>query len=255
MTQEIRDVIYNKTAEQLNKDDVNYIYSLLKKKSAGFNFWFAAIVSPLMGVLVPLALYLPLSLNTVATYFEVLPVTTILGTSTGLLLGGMVHSMAPSLKSLGLTRKEWKELKKSGRSKELDKLVKMYEKSDKSYIDNLNERKDEINEELKKTENHKQNLISQFEKIKEEEKAIIGEEQPQKYTQEEVAEMLKIEESLLMRRLEMLKKEQSTLQESSDSKVINEIGKKSEQNIDYMQQALKNCQEFNKDFKGATFDN
>ena len=167
MTQEIRDVLYNKQAHELHKNEVDYIYSLLKKKFARFNFWFTAIVSPLMGVLVPLTLYFPLS--TTATYFEVLPVTTILGTFTGLILGGMICSMSPSLKSLGLTRKEWKELKKSGRLKELDKLVKLYEQSDKSYIDDLTERKDEINKELEQTENHKQNLLSQLEIIKEEE--------------------------------------------------------------------------------------
>lgn len=252
MTQEIRDVIYNKTAEQLNKDEVDYIYSLLKKKSAGFTFWFAAIVSPLMGILVPLVLNLPL--GTTATYFDALPVTTILGTFAGLLLGGMVHSMAPSLKSLGLTRKEWKELKKSGRLKELDKLVKLYEQSDKSYLDNLTEREVEIKEEISENETKKTNLLAELELIKQREKEITGEENTPKYTQKYVAELLKSEENLLMRRLEMLKKEQSTLQENS-SIVLNETGKKSEQNIDYMKQALKNCQEFNKEFKGETFDN
>ncbi len=247
MTQETRNVLYNKKPEELNKDEVDYINSLLRKKSARFNFWFISIIAPVMGLLVPLALAYPL-----ATY---LPVTTILGASTGLLLGAMIYTMEPSLKSLGLTRKEWKELKRSGRLKELDKLVKLYEQSDKSYIDNLTEREVSINEELKKTENHKQNLISQLEKIKEEEQTIIGEEQPHKYTQEKVAEMLEIEQNLLLKCLERVKKEQEMLQENTDSKTITESGKRAEQSIDYMQEALKACQEFNKEFKDETFDN
>ena len=132
---------------------------------------------------------------------------------------------------------------------------KTVEQSNKSYLDDLAEREVEIKEEISKNETKKTNLLSELELIKEREKEITGEENTPKYTQKYVADLLKSEENLLMRRLEMLKKEQSTLQESSDSKVLNETGKKSEQNIDYMQQALKNCQEFNEEFKGETFDN
>ena len=98
-------------------------------------------------------------------------------------------------------------------------------------------------------------MLSQLEIIKEEESAVIGEEQPQKYTQEEVAEMLKIEESLLMRRLERVKETQAMLQEKTDIKTLTEAGKRSEKSIDFMQEALNACHEFNKEFKGETFNN
>ena len=68
------------------------------------------------------------------------------------------------------------------------------------------------------------------------------------YTEEEVAEMLKIEENLLMRRLEMLKKEQFALQESTNSKVLNET-KKSEQNIDIWNKHFKIAKNLIKNLK------
>ncbi len=251
MTQETRNVLYNKQAHELNKDEVDYIYSLLRKKRAKFNFWFISIMAPFMGLIVPLALAYPLA----TSFIQYLPVTTILGASTGLLLGGMIYTMEPSLKSLGLTRKEWKELKKSRRLKDLDKLVKLYEQSNKSYLDDLVEREVEIKEEISENETKKTNLLSELELIKEREKENTGEEQTSKYTQEYVAELLKSEENLLMRRLNQLKQEQEMLQENADNKTITESGKRAEQSIDYMKQALKNCQEFNEEFKGETFDN
>lgn len=241
MTQETRDILYNKQAHELNIDEVEYINLLLKKKWARSNFLFSAVFGTLAGFLLPLILspLLIVDLN------SILPIITIMGGVTGGLLGGMVYSMAPSLKFLGLTRKEWKELKKSGRLKELKQIVKLYEQSDKSYLDDLAEREEEISSEIQLKEEEKQSLINELVDLYAEKRAITGEEQLKKYTQEKVAEMLEIERNLLLKCLERNKKEQELLQENADSKTLSKAGKRSEKSIEDIQKSFISYQELN----------
>lgn len=252
MTQENRDVLYNKQAHELNKKDANYIDKLMLKKDNNFFIKETFIVPPLAFILVPILMSLIgfFSLNLVT-----LTIMGVVGTLMGGILGGALSLKNISLKSLGLTRKEWKELKKSGRLKELEQILKEYDKSLKSDLDNIYEREEEISSEIQLKEEEKQSLISEPVDLYAEKRAITSEEQTSKYTQEYVADLLKSEENLLMRRLNQLKQEQKMLQENADNKIITESGKRAEQSIDYMQQALKNCQEFNEEFKGETFDN
>ena len=54
MTQETRDIIYNKKAEELNKDEVEFLNQLISKKFLGENFWYVSVFGILGGLLIPL---------------------------------------------------------------------------------------------------------------------------------------------------------------------------------------------------------
>ena len=252
MTQETRDVLYNKQAHELNKNDIKLINTLINKNDSAITAKVLSVFGSFAGLTASLFLEFlfqgPINL-----------VSAISCTGIGLLVGGVYGSfpcfVLPSLKFLGLTREDWKELKKSGRIKELKQIVKLYEQSDKSYLDDLAEREEEISSEIQLKEEEKQSLINELVDLYAEKRAITDEEKTPKYTQEYVAELLKSEENLLMRRLNQLKQEQEMLKENADNKTIIKSGKRAEQSIDYMKQALKNCQEFNEEFKGETFDN
>lgn len=137
MTQEKRDIIYNKTANELSKEEAEYIQELINKKykkMACINFWSCALVGPIAGCLIPLLVLA----NPITEYFTIAPITTIVGMFSGLLLGGIGYSWSSpiTLKSLGLTRNDWKELKKSGRLKELKNLIEEYNKIEVSIESN-----------------------------------------------------------------------------------------------------------------------
>lgn len=251
MTQETRDIIYNKKAEELNKEEIGYINQLSYKKTAGFNFKLIAIFGPIVGFALPAILAWPVT----AEWSMFLPFMTGIGGFLGLSLGTMFYMTAPTLKSLGLTIKDWKELKKSGRLKELKQIVKEYNSSLKADLDDLYEREEEITAEIHEKEAEKQALIDELTEIHEikQQKSNSTTKTPY-YTQEQVAEMLKVEENLLLKCLERVKQTQTMINEDTDEKTLNEVGD-SIKNRDYLAQALENCKQFNEELDRDTFDN
>ena len=152
MTQETRDVLYNKQVDELNKQDVKYIDKLICKDGNDFFIKETLILTPAIFFIMPLILGLcGLIINPV-----VLGILTATGFIIGGLLGGTLNVKNYSLKELGLTRKDWKALKKSGRLKELKQIVKEYDKSLKSELDNLYEREAKITAEINEKEEEKQ---------------------------------------------------------------------------------------------------
>lgn len=253
MTQETRDIIYNKKAEELNKDEVGYINILLNKKWAKTNFWFLSIFGTLAGFLLPLILspLLIVELNVIA------PFITGMGAFIGITLGGMFYSTTPSLKGLGLTRKDWKELKKSKRLKELKQVVKEYNQSLKADLDILNEQEAEISDEIKVKEEEMQSLLSELAEVHslKKQKQNISTDKISHYTQEQMVEMLEIEKNLLLKCLERNKKQQEMLGENADADTLNEVGESAENRGDYLTKALEACKQFNQEFEGETIDN
>lgn len=249
--QEIRDTIYNKKAKELNKDEVDFINQLINKKLTGMNFWYVSIFGTLAGLLIPSLL----SSSLLVGLQDVLPVTMGVGGFLGFSLGTMFYMTAPTLKNLGLTRKDWKELKKSGRLKELKQIVKEYNSSLKADLDDLYEREEEITAEIHEKETEKQALIEEFIALQEtKHQKYQSTEKTSHYTQEQVEEMLKAEESLLLKCLERNKQTQAMINKETDEKTLNEVGK-SIQSKDYLVQALDNCKEFNEELDRETFDN
>ena len=240
MTQETRDIIYNKKAEELNKDEVAFLNQLISKKWAGVNFWCISVFGILAGMLIPSIF----SSSLIVALQDVLPVMTVIGGFLGLSMGTMFYMQAPTLKSLGLTCKDWKELKKSGRLKELKKVVKSYDASLKSELDNLYEQEAEIVAQIKTKQEEKENLISELVEVRKVKEQLTG--TPRHYTQEEVEEMLKAEESLLIRAMERVKQTQEMLNAETDETTLDEMGN-SIKNKDYLAKALEDCKDLNKE--------
>ena len=148
MTQETRDIIYNKKAE-LNKKDIDYINKLIIKDDNNFLIKETFIVTPLAFFSLPLIFGL---LGLIILNPAILCVMLVTGFVVGGLLASAMSVRNKSLRELGLTRKDWKELKKSGRLKELKQVVKEYNQSKKSVLDVYEKRELDVKDKLAQNE-------------------------------------------------------------------------------------------------------
>ena len=250
MTQETRDILYNKQAQELNKNDAKYIDKLISKNVNDCIIKRTIILAPVLFFIVPFIFGV---LDLIFINPILLSVYGATGAIVGGLLAGAMNTSNYSLKSLGLTREDWKELKKSGRLKELKQIVKEYNQSKKSSFDNLMELEIDVQTQLDLNEKVRQNLHSELREIKEKEQRLNV--KTTHYTQEQVAEMLEIEKSLLLKCLERNKKQQEILDKNADTEILNEVGESAKNSNDYLKQALEACKQFNQEFDGETIDN
>lgn len=218
MTQEKRDILYNKNVGDLTDYDVKFIKKLIVRQSNEVFVKEALIVPPIAFVT------LPLIMNAFGLIYFNSTISLLMGIAGILVSGTLAAGMSMvgfTLRSLGLTRKDWKELKKSGRLKELIHIVEEYDKSLKSDLDNLYEREEEITAEINLKEEEKQSLIDELVELYAEKKAIIAE----KYTQEKVSQMLAYEANLLVRTAERIQQSKQMIIDM-DENSSNEVGKK-----------------------------
>ncbi|MFQ6752701.1 MAG: hypothetical protein ACLRFL_04000, partial [Clostridia bacterium] len=140
MTNETRELLYNKTADQITQRERDYLDSIIIKNNITFHakgIFFSSLFAVLSGNILITAIAKTFLL------FESL-FTTFLGLAFGLVFGGALYLSAPSLKRLGLTRKEWKELKKSKRIKKINEIVNEFDYNRGIEISEANALLDEI---------------------------------------------------------------------------------------------------------------
>ena len=97
MTQETRDVLYNKKAEELNKDEIELIEQLIAKKWAGNNVWIATIFGTVLGILLPL---ITLNPSSIAEFQVIAPVMTGMGAFSSLFISSAIYAKYPSLSTM-----------------------------------------------------------------------------------------------------------------------------------------------------------
>ncbi len=140
MTNETRELLYNKTADQITQRERDYLndidikdYKNFLTKGTGFSIIGAWIFS---------SIFILVATGT----FQLLPLlfSSIIGGLFAFMLCGALYLSAPSLKRLGLTRKEWKELKKSKRIKKINEIVNEFDYNRRLEMHKTNERLDEI---------------------------------------------------------------------------------------------------------------
>ena len=163
MDKNLRERLYNKTVETMDAKDLEYYNKLLWRKNHIEMFKQVVISGPLLGLtiggLFSKLLFINVSLK---DWLITTGMTTLLGTVCGLAYGGSALTSTYGLKELGLTKEEWKELVKSGRLKEISKMVEEYLKTDKSKLDALNLEQDNLESELRSVEESKQKLIAKM---------------------------------------------------------------------------------------------
>lgn len=249
MTQETRDILYNKTAEELNINDVNYCYKIIEKRNVSWLIKFFLISGPLLSLVAPFA---TLGYNMAIINLGLLLTSCGAGLGFGVMVALILQFRNCSLKSLGLTKAEWKELKQSGQIKEIISKLYQYNRSDKVVLDKIVEEKESINKEIELNNLKQQKLQADLYDLEQKEIQITG-KKPVTYTQEQVAEMLEIEQNLLLKCIERNKKQQVLINEETDEKTLHEVGD-SVKNRDYLTKALEDYKQFNKYLDRATFD-
>ena len=164
MEKELHDLLYNKEAKDLTLSNAKYLNRLLGSKSdestSMVSFLGLPIATGLFGLLIfllsggsiPLGVLMTIALGVGITF----------GVAFGL---AFKISSASILKNFGITKEEWKELKKSGRLKELNKTLNSYRKRDFSKVDDLNNMKLEYESQLESVEENKQKLLSKLAEI------------------------------------------------------------------------------------------
>lgn len=132
MTKDLLETLYSKKTQDFSKNDVKYIDKLLNNQFNDSRIKFCLIPVPIVsgvlcGVLSLMGLSLGISLGA----------GVLVGILGGLVSVGNIKLENYSLKDLGLTKKEWKELKKSGRLKELENMVEEYLQNEYSINQDL----------------------------------------------------------------------------------------------------------------------
>lgn len=167
MKKETYDTLYNKEAKDLTKSDAKVLNQLLIKKSEESTSMICFLGLPIATGL--LGLFIFLSSGGAAPLWVFMTIALGVGIPFGGLFGlAFVLGASSILKNLGISKKEWKELKKSGRLKELYKILKTYQNKDFSKEDYLNNAKLNYEEQLEKVEEEKQNLLSKLAEINKE---------------------------------------------------------------------------------------
>lgn len=140
MTNETRELLYNKTADQITQRERDYLNDIDIKDYK--NFMVKGTGYSILGACLLANIFLPILTGT----FQLLPLlfSTIVGGLFGFMLCGALYLSAPSLKMLGLTRKEWKELKKTKRIKKINEIVNEFDFNRRLEMHKTNERLDEI---------------------------------------------------------------------------------------------------------------
>ncbi len=152
-----QDLIYNKKPYEYSKEDVKYLRRLLHRDYCNYMMKYVALTIPIADVAV--------SLLAIFAFGIPLNVMAVLGVFLGVTLTPLFMLMCingrPSLKELGLTRAEYKELKKSKKIKELTKNVEKYEKSDYAALNDTIEEYEQYNKRINELEKAKQKLLEE----------------------------------------------------------------------------------------------
>ena len=114
-------LLYKKTKNELSLEDIKYLNAICVKNKSIYMTKLSLLLTPAIFIFCPLILSLFGMFPANLTSFAIMA-------SAGVIIGGSLSisfkAVDVSLKNLGLTKKEWKELKKSGRIKELRKSLK-----------------------------------------------------------------------------------------------------------------------------------
>lgn len=178
MNKELQDRLYNKTKNDLTFDDKRYIKALTSLKGRKMNLALFSSLFSLIFLAMGSVIFIP--------DFDI--IGKIFGSIFGLTgLSAVVYSSISHsnsmYKDLGLTKKEYKQLKKSGRIKELSKLV-----------DNINS---EDLRNLNIVSNHIEYYENKIERAKQYRESLFGNMiANNQITQEEVNGYLKKEKSV-----------------------------------------------------------
>lgn len=158
MNKEVEDRLYNKTKNDLTLDDKRYIKALANLKGRKINL---ALFSSLFS-LVPLAVFGP---------WVFLPGIDLIGiifcsifTLTGLsavVYTAIEHSNS-MYKELGLTKKEYKELKKSGRIEELKKLIENINSEDLRNLNIVSNHIEDYENKIERAKQYRERLIKKM---------------------------------------------------------------------------------------------
>ncbi|MBO5910457.1 MAG: hypothetical protein J6Q15_03000 [Clostridia bacterium] len=120
MTTEIKDILYNKTAEELTIDDKIYLNKIIKFKENFKNGLMITTLIPILlaaGFMVPFFIFFgDISAMLFIACFEIATI------AAG--ISGVVSSIKESYKDIDLSRKDFKALVKSGRLEKLKEMIK-----------------------------------------------------------------------------------------------------------------------------------
>ncbi|MBR2969864.1 MAG: hypothetical protein IKC49_02290 [Clostridia bacterium] len=235
MTNETRELLYNKTAGEITTKERDYLDKIVIRNNITFQgkgIFLSALSAIILG---------NIGIAIVAKTFLLLSslFATCIGLAFGLVMGGALYLSAPSLKRLGLTRKEWKELKKSKRIKKINEIVNEFNYNRRLEMHKTNDRLDEIVSKHTYRPINAEANVDNTEQVKEDKLSLIM----------KLTEKLSTEEkSTLITKL-INQKDVSVESEISDDRVEETPREK-----DYLDSALEACLELNSKLDRDTFD-
>lgn len=143
MEDNIREVLYEKTAEKLTIEDRNYLNDIIYR-----NYQVKAAKGLALGSILAVVLTV-FGIQIASNVYS--PTLTYISYGVGLGFAGAMglptYFSASSLKKLGLTSKDWRELQKSNRIAKLKEIVEDY---DQQYYKEVNEKIDGVVENTNK---------------------------------------------------------------------------------------------------------
>ncbi len=236
MTKENRELLYNKTADQITQTERNYLNRIAVKDNLTFQAKGIGLSAISAGILANILL--PIITGGFQAFLLALTsVTVVLFT---VAMSGALFLSAPSLKMLGLTRKEWKELKKTKRIKKISEIVNEFDFNRRLEMHKTNARLDEIITENSYRPINAEANIDNTEQVQEDKLSSII-----KLTDK----LSDDEKSTLITKL--INERDTTAQvENVDDRVEETPREK-----DYLASALEACLEFNDKLDRDTFDN
>ena len=131
MDAKIKEILNNKSVENLTQEEIEFLRKVVRKANGITSNKFVSVFSMTLSTLSGLLLG-------IGTSNVLIAVIMMLG---GVGASWLVYSTDPNnyikLKDLNITKKEWKELEKSGRLKELKQMMKEFEKTPNAELMNL----------------------------------------------------------------------------------------------------------------------
>ena len=137
MKKETENLLYNKQFYEFNSNDCKYLKKLIYKYYNTYDANELLFLGPIMFLLAPLMVY---GFNFVVTHPLLFAFFGFVGLTTGAGVFTVVKKDIASLKELGLTRKEWRALKKTNKIEELEAMLDKYLTTEKALIKEMNEK-------------------------------------------------------------------------------------------------------------------
>ena len=157
MNKEVEDRLFNKTKNELTLDDKRYIKNLVNIKGKKINLVLFSSLFSLIFLAMGSCVFSP-SFNIFGKIF--VAILSLAGLSA---IGYIVIVRSNSIyKELGLTKKEYKELKKSGKIEELTKLISNINSEDLKNLNIVSNNIENYEKKIERAKQYRENLIKKM---------------------------------------------------------------------------------------------